>query len=171
MQEKLKQKIDSGVRLITAVEDSITEVSHKVIGKIGKNRVYNTAYKYAKKKYNKENKFTGDLKQVKNFTDLREMLRDPFNDELRYATRTPEDEKEFILTDSQIDEKFIILQSPTQRKILAKSCTLHVDQNDKCTPKGSSRTLSLSARYESNCVFVFLFFSPQKTHFTSTFCS
>lgn len=155
-QDKIKHKINSGIRLITAVEDEITAISHKLAGKIGKRRFYNTAFKYKKRK-KKENEFVGDLKQVETFNALREMLTDPHNDALRYATRAPEEEKELILTDAQIDEKFIILQTPTQRKILAESCTIHVDQNDKCTPKGAARTLTISARYKSNCVFVFKF--------------
>jgi|TARA_B110000914_G_C15454102_1_gene442433 hypothetical protein len=146
-QANIKNKILVGVSTLDAVESEILKMSHKVTGSVGKNRFYNTAFKFAARNVGVTPLY-GE-KNLDSFDDLRSILSDPRNDKYKWALRDPKlDDPELILKDDQIDQNFIIFQTPSQRKIMAQSTILNVDQNDGVTPEGACRTLTICSCYK-----------------------
>lgn len=144
----IKQQVSFGVHCLDAVENTIFKISHKIVGKVGKNRFYNTAYNFASRNH-AEPKFIEE-KHIQSFNDVRSAMTNPHNDHLKYALRSDTDTPELILKDDQVDELFVILQTPSQRIIMSESTVLNVDQNDQVTPAGGCRTLTVSSCYRGN---------------------
>lgn len=117
-------------------------------GGVGKKKFYNTGFKNLKNKVALP-KFHGE-EFIENFDDLRSVFTDPRNDKFKFALRTPPENEELMVTDLHVDRNFIILQSPSQRRVMANSTVLNVDQNHKATPPGASRTLTICAKYKGN---------------------
>lgn len=147
----IKKLISSGVSTLDAIEHELVPMSHEIAGKIGKRTFYNTAFQYAKRNHCCP-RFLEE-KKIENFNDVRSAMTNPRNDKLKWATRNEADEPELILCDEQVDELFVILQTPSQRKIMANSTVLNVDQNDQVTPVGGCRTLTVSSCYKGNVIY------------------
>ena len=145
----------------------------KIMGSHGKNKFYNTCFKYYQR-INTAPKLVGSS-VIENFDSLRNVFLDPENKQLMTCLRHESEDESLIITPGQIGQHFILAQSPEQRIIMANSTHLAVDQNEKATPKGCCRTLSLEGKYKGYfffhcCISQFVFFlSCFGVHFTENF--
>lgn len=145
-QKEIKIKIDNGIAVIKAVEDVIMTLPLSVFCEFPKKRFYNTAYAYFSRNHKVE-ELVKTSQGFQKFDDIREALNCARNDSVRQATRHASEPPSSILIDEQIDQNFVILQTSEQRDVMIASNILLVDQNDKCTPVGACRTLTIMSVY------------------------
>jgi hypothetical protein len=128
----------------------------KIMGAHGKNKFYNTCFKYFRR-INNAPKLVGS-NEIENFDGLRAVFLNSENKPLFNCLRHELEDDSLLITDEQIGENFILAQSPEQREIMANSTHLAIDQNEKATPKGCCRTLSLEGKYRGIIFFTFFLF-------------
>lgn len=147
---------------LDAVEKNILRAPINLIAKKGKRTLYNSAYQHAKRKDLLKPEIPRLIKHKKlleNFDDVREVLNDPRNDDQRMAIRPIPEPQSNFLPANQIDANFIILQTAEQRKLMANSTVVNIDQNEEVSPEGVPRTLTMSSKYKGNIqIFFFVVF-------------
>lgn len=118
-----------------------------MIGSHGKNKFYKNAHMFFQQ-IDKSSKINFD--KTENFDDFRNAFLHPENQSLFTCLRHESETSSILISPKQVGQNFVLAQSKEQRKIMAESSHLAVDQNDKCTPKGTCRTISLAAKYKGN---------------------
>lgn len=149
--EKIKNEINCGKGVLNAVETVIVRENLDLVSSHGKQSFYKMGHKHATRKNlltPQIPKLKRDEKIFESFDQVRECLKSPFNDPHKLAIRPSPEKTSNFLPDCQIDRDFIILQTAEQRKIMENSTVLNIDQNDECTPEGTCRTLTISAKYQ-----------------------
>ena len=127
----------------------------QVMGSHGKNKFYKNAHMF-QQKIDKTPKVS-NLEKNETFDEFRKAFLHEINQSLFFCLRHESESPSLLITPKQIGENYVLAQSKEQREIMAESTHIAVDQNEKATPKGTCRTLSLASKYKGN--FFLLFFS------------
>ena len=150
IQYKIKQKLIDGGSVLNAVEEVIKIEDYDVVTSKGKRAFYQHAHQFA----SRNNLLKPQIPQLKRdkeffelFDEVRECIRDPFNDTIKFAIRPVPEISSLYITDLHIDSNFIILLTKEGLEIMSQCQVLFIDQNDEVTPEGCCRSLTIGGLF------------------------